>query len=324
MEISHGILALPTGRLLAPAATIEHGRLGEHVLVAISDDGGATWPRTALAFDDPDDVLGYLEQKLTLLGDGKVLATAWTVTLDGLVDQPNSYSLSFDDGETWTRPRSMGTNGQTLSTVHLGDDRFLLLYNRRYGEQGIVAAVARLQRQRLDGDDWLVVDETLLYDPGSRRQGRQRPDGVSEMLDFEFGFPTATLRRDGTIMATYWSVEDGAAACGGPHSRSIRELCAGATARLRQVPTERADRGHFVGTSRRRQRYPGQRQMLDQLVQRLVGVGDAGGGADEPVETELAPPGDLGDTTLGIGGDVHVHDRRHVGLLHHALAAGAR
>ena len=91
LEISHGILALPTGRLLAPAATIEHGRLGEHVLVAISDDGGATWPRTALAFDDPDDMLGYLEQKLTLLGDGRVLATAWTVTLDGLVDQPNSY-----------------------------------------------------------------------------------------------------------------------------------------------------------------------------------------------------------------------------------------
>ena len=49
LEISHGILALPSGRLLAPAATIEHGLLGEHVLVAISDDGGGTWPRTAIA-----------------------------------------------------------------------------------------------------------------------------------------------------------------------------------------------------------------------------------------------------------------------------------
>ena len=50
-------------------------------------------------------MLGYLEQKLALLGDGRVLATAWTVTLDGLVDQPNSYSPSSDDGgETWSTP----------------------------------------------------------------------------------------------------------------------------------------------------------------------------------------------------------------------------
>ena len=208
LEISHGILALPSGRLLAPAATIEPGLLGERVLVAISDDGGGTWPRTSIALDDPDDRLGYLEQKLTLLGDGRVLATAWTVTLDGLVDQPNSYALSDDCGETWSAPRSIGTTGQTLSATHLGADRFLLLYNRRYGRQGIVAALARLPAGETT-EDWVVDAEALLYDPGSRRDGRQRGDGVSEMLDFEFGFPTATLRRDGTILATYWSVEDG-------------------------------------------------------------------------------------------------------------------
>jgi hypothetical protein len=207
LEISHGVLALPSGRLLAPAATIEHGRLGEHVLVAISDDGGSTWPRTAVAFDDPDDRLGFLEQKLALLEDGRVLATAWTVTLDGLVDQPNSYAVSDDAGETWSPPRSIGTTGQTLSALHLGADRFVLLYNRRYGRQGIVAALARVPADAASA--WAIDAETLLYDPGSHRDGRQRGDGVAEMLDFEFGFPTATARRDGTIMATYWSVENG-------------------------------------------------------------------------------------------------------------------
>ena len=120
----------------------------------------------------------------------------------------------------------MGTNGQTLSTVHLGGDRFLLLYNRRYGEQGIVAAVARLQSEHADGDDWLVDDEILLYDPGSRRHGRQRADGVSEMLDFEFGFPTATApsRRDdpGDVLVGRRGAVRGAM---GDRSRSIRERC---------------------------------------------------------------------------------------------------
>ena len=29
------------------------------------------------------------------------------------------------------------------------------------------------------------------------------------MLDFEFGFPTATARRDGSYLVTYWAVLDG-------------------------------------------------------------------------------------------------------------------
>jgi hypothetical protein len=161
-----------------------------------------------MAFDDPEDRLGYLEQKLTLLDDGRVMATAWTVTLDGLVDQPNSYVVSDDDGETWSPPRPIGTTGQTLSAIHLGGGRFLLLYNRRYGRQGIVAALARWASGS-SSSDWTIDVETMLYDPGSHRDGRQRDDGVAEMLDFEFGFPTATVRRDGTIMATYWSVEHG-------------------------------------------------------------------------------------------------------------------
>lgn len=204
LEISHGICALASGRLLAPAATIDDGRLGERVIAAVSDDGGCTWPRTVTVMQDPAGRFGYLEQKLTRLADGRVLATAWTVTLDGLVDQPNSFAVSSDEGETWTPPASMGVRGQTLSTVHLGDERFLLLYNRRYGRQGIVAAAARF-----DGASWVVDDELLVHDAQRTRESREHADGVDEMLDFEFGFPTGLTRRDGTIMVTYWAVIDG-------------------------------------------------------------------------------------------------------------------
>lgn len=204
LEISHGILPLRSGRLLAPAATIEPGRLGERVVVALSDDGGTTWPTTAVAMVDPDGRHGYLEQKLTELADGRVLATAWTVTLDEVADVPNSFSISDDGGLTWTVPRPMGIRGQTLSARHLGGDRFLLLYNRRYGDQGVVAAAARL-----DGDEWTVEVEALVHDARQRRDARVRDGGVDEMLDFQFGFPTSVARHDGTILVTYWSVEDG-------------------------------------------------------------------------------------------------------------------
>src|SRR5690606_8977043 len=58
LEISHAICALPSGRLLAPAATIDDGRLGERVIAAVSDDGGATWPRTVTVMQDPAGELG--------------------------------------------------------------------------------------------------------------------------------------------------------------------------------------------------------------------------------------------------------------------------
>src|SRR5207249_7218402 len=91
LEISHGILPLRSGRLLAPAATVPPERFGEQVVVAISDDGGLSWPQAGIAMQDPDGRLGYLEQKLAELGPNRVIASAWTVTLGTVEDRPNSY-----------------------------------------------------------------------------------------------------------------------------------------------------------------------------------------------------------------------------------------
>ena len=204
LEISHGILPLMSGRLLAPAATIPPGRLGEQVVVAISDDGGLSWPRDAVAMQDPDGRLGYFEQKLAELAPNRVIASAWTVTLDDVSDRPNSYSISNDGGLSWSAPRSIGTRGQTISVVPLGGQRVMLLYNRRYGDQGIVMALAEIT-----DEDWPIRFEGLMYDAKARREGRQRQDGVSEMFDFAFGFPTAIRLLDGTYLATNWSVEGG-------------------------------------------------------------------------------------------------------------------
>lgn len=204
LEISHGLLALRSGRLLAPAATTPPGRLGEQVVVSISDDGGMSWPRDAVAMQDPDGRLGYFEQKLAEVAPDRVVATAWTTSLDGVEDQTNSFTLSTDGGLSWTEPRSIGTRGQTLSVVPYDGDRVILLYNRRYGDQGIVMALATMTQQ-----DWPIAFEGLLYDARARREGRQRESGLDEMIDFQFGFPTAIRLRDGTYLATNWSVEDG-------------------------------------------------------------------------------------------------------------------
>ena len=92
LEISHGALPLASGRLLAPAATLpSQARLGEQVLLAISDDSGQTWHQHTVAFQDPNGKHGYFEQKFTEIAPDLVMGVCWTVTLGDVADQPDSF-----------------------------------------------------------------------------------------------------------------------------------------------------------------------------------------------------------------------------------------
>ena len=200
------MLPLPSGRLLAPAATLPgEGWLGEQVLVAVSDDGGETWPEHRVVFEDPEKKLGFFEQKLAQFAPSRIIATAWTVTLDGVVDRPHHYAISNDNGEAWTRPRPTGSEGQTISTLPLGDDRLLVLYNRRYGRQGIIMNLVTFSET-----EWILHDEAVLYDAKSQHERAVTvKTGVEEFDEFAFGFPTAIRLNDGAVLATFWSKENG-------------------------------------------------------------------------------------------------------------------
>ena len=205
LEISHGALVLDSGRLLAPAATLPApDRLGEEVVVAISDDAGQTWPRSSVVFRDPDKKHGYFEQKLAQIAPNRVMAVAWTVTLGEVEDRPNSFALSSDGGLTWSPAQSTGITGQTMTPIPLGGDRLLVLYNRRYGEQGIVMCLVRFTET-----SWEVLYEGLMYDAKAERERPQDADGVEELYTFTFGFPTAIGLQDGTFLATHWCFEEG-------------------------------------------------------------------------------------------------------------------
>jgi hypothetical protein len=206
LEISFAAFPLRSGRLLAPAATLpDPARLGEKVIVAVSDDGGRTWPRHAVVFRDPQARHGYFEHKFAEQEDGTVLAVCWTVTLGDTADRPNHFARSADAGLSWSPARSTGIMGQTMTPVPIEGNRMLVLYNRRYGEQGVVMAVADTE-----SSPWRVLFEDLLYDAkSSRARPREIESGVDEFDAFEFGFPTAIRLQDGTFLATHWCKEAG-------------------------------------------------------------------------------------------------------------------
>ena len=204
-EMAHGILPLSSGRLLAPAATLPaRDRLGEKVLVGISEDGGQTWSKHSVVFHDPEAKLGYFEHKLAEIEPDTVMAVCWTVTMNDLVDQPDSFTISHDGGVTWSPPKTTGIQGQTMTPVPLGGDRLLVLFNRRYGEQGIVMCLVTFTEEA-----WTVHHEGLLYDARkTRNRGAGESAGWYEIESFEFGFPTAIRLADGTFLATHWCKEE--------------------------------------------------------------------------------------------------------------------
>lgn len=205
LEVSHGLLPLKSGRLLAPAATLFHPKeLGRQVLLAISDDGGATWSHS-VAFEHPNKQHGYFEQKFAELPDGRVLGVAWTVTLGTYSDLQNSFVISEDGGSTWGPIRSTGISGQTMTPVPLGGNRLLVLYNQRHGQQAIKMCLVTFSES-----DWTVHHEDVLYDAQTFYQrSASVQSGIDELDDFAFGFPTAIPLQDGSFLATHWCVEKG-------------------------------------------------------------------------------------------------------------------
>ncbi|MBM80726.1 MAG: hypothetical protein CMJ78_09050 [Planctomycetaceae bacterium] len=205
LEVSHGMLPLQSGRLLAPTATLfDKKELGKQVITALSDDGGESWKQT-IAFEHPQSSHGYFEQKFVELDNNRVMGIAWTVTIGDYNDLEDSFVISNDGGSTWGEIHSTGIRGQTMTPIYLGGDRLLVLYNQRHGEQCIKMCLITFT-----DSEWTVHHEGVLYDA---RSVYERADtvhsGIDELDDFAFGFPTAIPLADGSYFATHWCVEDG-------------------------------------------------------------------------------------------------------------------
>lgn len=198
-EISNPIVVTADERWLAPAATLYEGRYGERVVLHESRDRGATWPHLHTVFQDPGSGLGFLEQKLIETQPGRLLAIAWVQDFAHDTDLDNAYALSADGGRTWEGPHPTGIHGQTMTPIGLGDDRFLVLYNQRYGRQGI-----RMCLVRIAGPRWTVECEGLLFDAQARLEWSAQLSSQDQIGRIRFGYPMGLRLSADTVLAVHW------------------------------------------------------------------------------------------------------------------------
>ena len=203
-EISNPVVVTDDGRWLAPAAT-HHGDLyGETVVLFESCDGGDTWPAMHTVFEHPQRAVGYLEQKVIQSRPNELLAVAWRQDYGKDVDLTNGYSFSLDGGRTWDGPHDTGIEGQTMTPLWLGADRFLVLYNRRWGRQSIQMCLVRAR-----GADWSVEFEDTMWDARATLDRTEEASSNAEIPLFKFGYPMPLRLDDETVLATHWCEENG-------------------------------------------------------------------------------------------------------------------
>ena len=205
-EICCPIVPLSDGRWLYPTSTWcdWDGRWpsGKRMVAFVSRDRGRTWPEHLDVMVDPRQRIRYWESKIAELPDGRLLAVAWAYDETAGRDLPNQYAVSADGGHSWTRPRSMGLRGQTLTPYVLPDGRVLIVY-RRMDEPGLWAVSGRLR-----GSRWTNVGTAPLW--GARTAGLT---GRSRNMAHNFsvlrlGAPCLCRTPDGTLFLAFWCTED--------------------------------------------------------------------------------------------------------------------
>ena len=203
-EISNPIVVANDGRWLAPTATLHDGRYGEVVVVHESCDEGETWPEMYTVFQDPGTGIGYLEQKLVECKSGHLLACAWVQDFANDTDLKNAYSFSIDGGRSWDGPHPTSIQGQTMTPIWLGDDRFMVLYNKRFGDQSIQMCLVRAVEGR-----WELTFEDILYDSRATLELTNEISSQEQIRLIEFGYPMGVRMDDNTALTVHWCVEEG-------------------------------------------------------------------------------------------------------------------
>ena len=203
-EISNPIVITDDGRWLAPVASYHNGRYGEQVLLLESTDRGTTWSNTYTVFEHARREVGYLEQKVATCGPNRLIGIAWCQDYDKDTDLCNAYAFSADGGRTWDGPYDTGIQGQTMTPLWLSDNRFLVLYNRRYGHQSVQMCLIRASN-----DFWEIEVERMMFDGQASLKWADDLSSQEQISLITFGFPTAMRLNNDTFLVTHWCEEDG-------------------------------------------------------------------------------------------------------------------
>lgn len=169
-----------------------------------TEDEGKTWNDNAVCMEFEGDHTTCYEQRMCQLDSGTLICIGWNENTVTGERYENHYTVSYDNGLTWSKPLSTGILGQASSVCAIGGERLLALHavRRDTDRPGVYACIVDFSEQT-----WNIVEQKVIWEP---RTPIMKDHKMAEIFSFlKFGQPGAILLSDGDVLMTHWFAQDG-------------------------------------------------------------------------------------------------------------------
>ena len=177
----------------------------QKAIAVFSADQGRTWGDLTVIADDPTGNLLWWDGMCAVLPDGRIYTLFWTHRYGTSEDLANHWSISADQGRTWSNPRPTNLPGQVCSPIPLSDGRVAAIYNYRNDPQGIRLALTE------DLVHYDIKNELVVFDAGNEATlGDPEHDNfLSEHMQIAFGKPAGVRLPSGNLLTWFWCTSEG-------------------------------------------------------------------------------------------------------------------
>lgn len=168
-----------------------------------SCDGGKTWSDASVCMDFGAAITCY-ELRMCQLESGAVVCIGWNENTETGERLNNHYTVSYDNGVTWSEPVTTGIQGQASSLCPLGGDKLLAIHavRRDTDRPGVYGYVVDFSEKT-----WKIEEEILLWEPATPMV---KDTKMAEIFSFvKFGQPIAIKLSDGSLMLSFWYAQEG-------------------------------------------------------------------------------------------------------------------